>query len=63
MPADALGYLSLDLDTSASQKIEAISMLRKFPALEKQMHIGSRDDLRRAVFHQILKSGDCQGVD
>src|SRR6476620_11914073 len=31
VPADALGYVSLDLDPSASQKIEAISMLRKFP--------------------------------
>ena len=63
VPADALGYVSLDLDPSASQKIEAISMLRKFPALKKQMHISSRDDLRRAVFDQIVKSGDCQGVD
>ncbi|CAN5472133.1 hypothetical protein BH10ACT10_BH10ACT10_09010 [soil metagenome] len=61
VPADAIGYVSLDLDPSASQKIEAFKILRKFPAIKKQL--GSRDDLRRAVFDEIQKSGDCKGVD
>ena len=43
--ADALGYVSLDLDPSASQKIEAFTMMRKFPALKKQL--GSRDGVQR----------------
>ena len=47
VPADAIGYVSLDLDPSASQKIEAIKILRKFPALKEEIKIGSRDDLRR----------------
>ena len=59
VPADAVGYVSLDLDPSASQKIEAIKILRKFPAIKKQL--GSRDDLRKAVFDELRKSGDCTG--
>ena len=61
VPADAVGYVSIDLDPSASQKIEAFKILRKFPAIKKQL--GSRDDLRKAVFDEIQKSGDCKGLD
>jgi hypothetical protein len=61
VPANAVGYVSLDLDPSASQKIEAFKILRKFPAIEKQL--GSREDLRRAVFDEIKTSGDCPGLD
>jgi hypothetical protein len=63
VPADALGYVSLDLDPSASQKIEAVKILRKFPGLKKELNVGSRDALRKAVFDEIVKSGDCQGID
>ena len=62
VPADAIGYVSLDLDPSASQKIEAIKILRKFPALKKRCKISSRDDMRRAVFDQIVKSGRLPGA-
>ncbi len=61
VPADAIGYVSLDLDPSASQKIEAFKILRKFPAIKKQL--GSRDDLRKAVLDEIRKSGDCKDLD
>ena len=61
VPADAVGYVSLDLDPSASQKIEAFKILRKFPAIKEQL--GSRDDLRKAVFDEIQKSGDCKSLD
>ncbi len=63
VPADALGYVSLDLDPSASQKIEAVKIMRKFPGLRKQLDIGSRDDLRKAVFDEMVTSGDCKGLD
>jgi hypothetical protein len=61
VPADAVGYVSLDLDPSASQKIEAFKILRKFPAIKEQL--GSRDDLRKAVFDEIQSSGDCKSLD
>ena len=55
VPADAVGYVSLDLDPSASQKIEAFKILRKFPAIKKQL--GGRDDIRKAVFEEIRNDG------
>ena len=63
VPADALGYASLDLDPSASQKIEAIKIMRKFPGLRDQLDISSRDDLRRTIWKAITSDGGCTGVD
>ncbi len=59
IPASAIGYVSLDLDPSASQKIEAIKIIRKFPALRKAIRLGSRDDVRRRIFDEIDKEGHC----
>src|ERR1700709_2823057 len=63
VPASAIGYLRLDLDPSASQKIEAIKILRKFPALKDELKIGSRDDIRRRLFEEIRKDGGCKSLD
>ena len=63
VPATAVGYLSINLDPSASQKIEAIKILKKFPALDKRLDLGSRDDLRRWVFEQVQKGSGCTDVD
>jgi hypothetical protein len=63
VPADAVGYVSLDLDPSASQKIEAFRILRKFPALKKELELGDGDDLRRTVFEEIVQSGECTDLD
>jgi hypothetical protein len=60
VPATAVAYVSLDLDPSATQKIEAFKILRKFPALKSQL--GGSDDLRRAVFDEIRKDGDCKDL-
>ncbi len=63
IPADAVGYLSVDLDPSASQKIEAIRILKKFPGIEKELDIGDRDDLRRYVFERMQAEGECKNLD
>lgn len=62
IPANAVGYLSLDLDPSASQKIEAIKILKKFPGIEKELDIGDRDDLRRYVFEMMQEDGVCKDL-
>jgi hypothetical protein len=62
VPASAVGYVSVDLDPSASQKIEAIKILQKFPGLAKQLNLGSQDDLRRYVFEQFQKDGTCKSL-
>jgi hypothetical protein len=61
VPADALAYVSLDLDPSASQKIEAFRLLRKFPAIKEEL--GSGDDVRKALFDQYREDSDCPGLD
>ena len=60
VPANALAYVSVDLDPSASQKIAAIQMMRKFPALKKEVGLEARDDLRRWFFEEALD--DCKGL-
>lgn len=63
IPANAVGYVSVDLDPSATQKIEAIKTLKKFPGLDKELNLGSRDDLRRWFFEKVQEGGDCKALD
>ncbi len=63
VPASAVGYFSLDLDPTASQKIEAMQIFKKFPAIEKELDIGDRDDLRRYVFDLMQDDGVCNNLD
>ncbi len=53
VPADALGYVSLDLDPSGGQKIAAYETMRKFPALEEQLDLDSDDDPREWLFDAL----------
>lgn len=58
VPANALMYAAVDLDPSASQKIEAYKTLRKFPGLDKEL--GKRsDDLREAVIDAVADDSTC----
>jgi hypothetical protein len=63
IPADAVAYVSLDLDPSASQKIEAFKMLKKFPGLDKELGLSTTDDLRRLVFDEIKQEEGCKDLD
>jgi hypothetical protein len=53
VPATAVGYVSVDLDPSLGQKVDALRFLRKFPAAKASL--GSTDDLRKWVFEQATK--------
>ncbi|GAB3035930.1 hypothetical protein GCM10011376_18050 [Nocardioides flavus (ex Wang et al. 2016)] len=63
LPASTVGYLSVDLDPSGGQKIEAIQTLRKFPGLREEMDLQADDDLRERLFEEVLKSSACEGID
>jgi len=52
VPADALAYVSIDLDPSAGQKIEALRIAEKFPALRDELGLDAGDDLRRWLFDE-----------
>ncbi len=63
LPADTLGYASIDLDPSGGQKIEALRILNKFPAFKDEVGIDGDDDLRKALFDEIQDEVDCAGLD
>ncbi len=60
VPANALAYVSIDLDPSAAQKISALTTLRKFPALKKELDLDARDDVRRWLFEDVLSESGCE---
>ncbi len=63
VPANALAYASIDLDPSAAQKISAITTLRKFPELKKELDLDAQDDVRRWLFEDVLGESACKDLD
>jgi len=63
LPANTIGYVSIDLDPSGGQKIEAIRTLRKFPAFKDEVGVDTDDDLRERIFEEIQNSDSCEGLD
>src|ERR687890_665636 len=56
VPADALAYVSLNLDPDGGQKLEAYRTLKKFPALQEYLEKSSGgDDLRRSLVEPLLE--------
>lgn len=62
LPDSTIAMVSIDLDPSASQKIEAIKTLRKFPALKETLGLDTKDDLRRWIFEKAVGEESCDGV-
>jgi hypothetical protein len=61
LPASTVGYASVDLDPSGGQKIEAMRMIKKFPALEKELNgVDADDDLLEKVFGEL--ENECDGL-
>ena len=50
VPATAVGYVSVDLDPSLGQKVDALRFLRRFPSARTSL--GSTDDIRKWFFDQ-----------
>lgn len=62
LPASTLGYAAIDLDPSGGQKIEAIRMLKKFPAFEEEIGLDTDDDLRQRIFEEAGLEEQCDGL-
>lgn len=59
LPAGTLAYATVDLDPSGAQKIAALRMIGKFPAIQAELGgFDAQDDIRRAIFEQA----DCEGM-
>lgn len=63
LPASTVAYVSVDLDPSGGQKIEAIKTLRKFPGFTEKLDVQTDDDLRERFFEEVISSGECDGLD
>jgi hypothetical protein len=60
LPADTLAYVRVDLDPSASQKVDLIRLLQRVPEFEETTGISSdKEDLRRTAVTSILSEFDC----
>jgi len=62
LPDSTIAYLSIDLDPSGAQKIEAVKMLNKFPAFRDQIGMNAEDDIREKLFDEIKKTGSCASL-
>lgn len=60
LPVSTVAVLSIDLDPSAGQKIEALKTIRKFPQLKEDLGLDPTDDLRRFFVEEAL---DCSDID
>lgn len=49
LPGSTLAYASVDLDPSGGQKIEALRMLKKFPAIADEIDLDTDDDLTKQL--------------
>jgi len=58
LPGSTLAYVSVDIDPSGKQLLEAKKVLEKFPAWNDE-EISSRKDLREALFDRVLADAPC----
>jgi hypothetical protein len=63
LPDSTLGYVSIDLDPSGGQKIEALRTLKQFPAFEDEIGLDTDDDIREWIFDKIQGETECAGLD
>lgn len=62
LPDSTVAYVSLDFDPSGAQKVEAIRMLRKFPAIQEQLQLKEDDDPLEKLFDELVKDGECKDL-
>ena len=62
LPASTLGYVAVDFDPGAGQKLAALGFLRKIPSLEKHVGLTGAGDLREDVFDGMKSEVGC-GLD
>jgi len=63
LPDSTIGYVSIDLDPSGKQKLEALEALKKFPAFEDAVELNTDDDLRLRLFELAQDDGVCNDLD
>jgi hypothetical protein len=59
LPDSTIAYVSVDIDPSGKQLLEAKKTAEKFPAWN-DLDISSRDDLREALFDMVAEEAPCE---
>jgi hypothetical protein len=63
LPDSTLGYASINLDPSGEQKVEALKILKKFPAFNDEINLNTDDDIRQKMFEEFDLGEMCNGLD
>ena len=63
LPASTFGLVTLDLDPSGGQKVEAIKTLRKFPTFRDESGLKPDSDPLKRLFDEVQKDGNCTDLD
>jgi hypothetical protein len=63
LPDTTFALVTVDLNPSGGQKVEAIKTLRKFPSWKKRTGITPDSDVMKAIFDEALKDGPCKALD
>ena len=60
IPADAVFYVGVDLDPSATQKVNALRFLNHFPAFKEASGVkDANTDIRKTIFDKALEASPC----
>lgn len=63
LPAGTLAYVSIDVEPSGEQQVEAYRFLKKFPAIRAELNLEDDTDLREELFAWAQEQGGCAEVD
>lgn len=63
LPASTLAYVSVDVEPSGQQQVEAYRFLDKFPAIRAELNLEDDTDLREELFSWTQEKGGCADVD
>ena len=60
LPASTFALVTVDLDPSGGQKVEALKTLHKFPGLRKTTGLDSSSDVIESIFAEAQDEGVCE---
>lgn len=63
LPSSTLAYVSVDVEPSGEQQVEAYRFLEKFPAVRAELNLEDDTDLRAELFAWAQEQGGCAEVD
>ncbi len=63
LPASTFALVTVDLDPSGGQKVEAITTLRKLPSWRKRTGLTPDSDVMKVVFEKSVEDGPCSALD